>query len=166
MLIGYRGTGKSVVGEALGKHLDWPVVSTDAEIVRRAGCSIPEIVAQHGWERFREIEEEVVKDLAKSRGAVIDCGGGVVTRPVNIERLKANGKVVWLRAPVAVIAQRIAGDGERPPLTGGSDSVAEIAAVLREREPLYQAAADLEVESLADSPERLAKYIADSLEIP
>ena len=56
VLIGYRGTGKSTIGKVLAARLGWPLVSTDAEIVRREGRSVPEIVAQHGWEYFRDFE--------------------------------------------------------------------------------------------------------------
>ena len=166
VLIGYRGTGKSAVGEALGALLGRPVLGTDAEIVRRAGCTIPEIVAQHGWEHFRDLEEAVVADLARSTEAIIDCGGGIVTRPANVDALRETGKVVWLRAPVAVIAGRIAEDDQRPSLTGDTDFVTEIAGVLREREPLYAAACDIELDTGGADPGQLAKEIARLLEIP
>jgi len=165
VLIGYRGTGKSAVGEALAASTRRPLVSTDAEIVRRAGCTIPEIVAQFGWEHFRDIEEAVVKDLAGSNGVVIDCGGGVVTRPINIERLRESGKVVWLRAPIEVIAARLEGDDQRPALTGEADFIAEIGTVLAEREPLYEAAADFSVDTAEGSPAAIANFIAQQLEI-
>ena len=59
VLIGYRGTGKSTVGKVLAAKLGRGIVSTDQEIVRRAGRTIPEIVAEHGWEYFRDLESEV-----------------------------------------------------------------------------------------------------------
>ena len=165
VLIGYRGTGKSAVAEALGQQMGRPVVSTDAEIVRREKRSIPEIVAEHGWEHFREVEEAVVAEVAQSEDAIIDCGGGVVTRPANVTNLRAHGTVVWLSAPVPVIAARIASDDQRPSLTGEADFVAEIAAVLEERAPLYRAAADIEVDTSTGSPEEIAKIIAQRIEI-
>jgi len=165
VLIGYRGTGKSAVGEALADRTGMPLVSTDAEIIRRAGSSIPEIVARFGWEHFRDIEEAVVADLAQSSGAIIDCGGGVVTRPVNIERLRETGKVVWLKAPVEVIAARLEGDDQRPSLTGEADFIAEIQGVLAERAPLYEAAADFSVDTAEGRPVQIATTIARLLKI-
>ena len=64
VLIGYRGTGKSTVGRL--SRLAWPetVVSTDAEIVKRAGQPVPDIVAQNGWDYFRDLESDICTELA------------------------------------------------------------------------------------------------------
>lgn len=142
VLIGYRGTGKSSVGKALAARLGRELVSTDSEIVRRAGCSIPEIVAQHGWEYFRDLESDLCRNLADRDQLVIDTGGGAIVRPRNVEMLKRNGRLFWLTASVESIAARIGGDTQRPSLTGTKSFVEEIQDVLRERAPKYQAAAD------------------------
>lgn len=142
VLIGYRGTGKSTVGRALATKLGRAVVSTDQEIIRRAGRTIPEIVAGHGWEYFRDLESEVCKDLAGQNNLVIDTGGGAILRKRNVEVLKQNGLLFWLTASVGTIASRIGGDTQRPSLTGTKSFVEEIEHVLSERTPSYQAAAD------------------------
>jgi len=72
VLIGYRGTGKSTVARLLAKKLGMEVVSLDQEIVRHAGRSIPEIVAEHGWPHFRDIESEVTKRVAARDNVIID----------------------------------------------------------------------------------------------
>ncbi len=143
VLIGYRGTGKSSVAKILGARLQRLVVSTDEEIVRRAGRSVPEIVAQHGWDHFRDLESAVCRDVAARDGLVIDTGGGAILRPENVAALKAGGKLFWLTAEVATIAARIGGDTQRPSLTGTKSFVEEIADVLDERRPQYAAAADV-----------------------
>jgi shikimate kinase len=142
VLIGYRGTGKSAVGKALAAKLGREVVSTDKEIVRRAGRSIPEIVAAHGWEYFRDLESEVCRDLAGQNNLVIDTGGGAILRQQNVDRLKQNGSLFWLTASVETIVSRIGRDTQRPSLTGTKSFVDEIQEVLHERIPRYQAAAD------------------------
>ena len=81
VLIGYRGTGKSTVGKVLAARLGWPLVSTDVEIVRRAGRSVPEIVTQHGWEHFRDLESTVCRDFAAQDKLIIDTGGGAIWCP-------------------------------------------------------------------------------------
>ena len=88
VLIGYRGTGKSAVSRVLAKRLRRELVSTDAEIVKRAGQAIPKIVEQHGWEHFRELESAVCRDLAEKDNLIIDTGGGAILRPQNVEVLK------------------------------------------------------------------------------
>lgn len=142
VLIGYRGTGKSTVGKVLSSRLGWRVISTDAEIVRRAGKSIPDIVAEKGWDHFRDLESEVCRDLAGQDKTVIDTGGGAILRPMNVERLKMKGTLFWLTASVDTIAKRIGGDTQRPSLTGTQSFIEEIQDVLQERIPTYQAAAD------------------------
>ena len=142
VLIGYRGAGKSAVGRRLAARLGRTLVSTDAEIVKRAHRSIPEIVAQKGWEYFRDVESDICRELADHDQLVIDTGGGAVLRTQNIEVLKKNGTVFWLEASVETITKRIGRDTQRPSLTGTKSFVDEIQDVLQERTPKYQAAAD------------------------
>ena len=142
VLIGYRGTGKSTVGRLLAARWGREFVSTDTEIVKRAHRTIPEIVAQNGWEYFRDLESDICKELAARDQLVIDTGGGAILRAQNVEALKKTGTVFWLTASVETIAKRIGGDNQRPSLTGTKSFVDEIQDVLRERMPKYQAAAD------------------------
>jgi shikimate kinase len=142
VLIGYRGTGKSTVARLLASRLGRELVSTDAEIVKRAQSTIPEIVAQEGWEHFRDLESEICREVAGRDQLVIDTGGGAVLRAQNTEALKKNGTVFWLTASVETMAKRIGADDQRPSLTGTKSFVEEIQDVLRERMPIYQAAAD------------------------
>lgn len=142
VLIGYRGTGKSTVAKELGARLRRSVVSTDAEVVARAGRSIPEIVQEKGWEYFRDLETEVCRDVGCREGLIVDTGGGAILRPQNVDVLKVHGTLFWLTADVATIARRIGGDTQRPSLTGTKSFVEEIEGVLVERIPKYRAAAD------------------------
>ena len=142
VLIGYRGTGKTTVGRLLAARLEREFVSTDAEIVKRAQRTIPEIVAQQGWDYFRDLESDICIELASRDQLVIDTGGGAILRTQNIEALKKDGTLFWLTASVETIAQRIGGDNQRPSLTGTKSFVDEVQDVLRERTPKYRAAAD------------------------
>ncbi|TKB93894.1 MAG: shikimate kinase [Nitrospira sp.] len=142
VLIGYRGAGKSAVGRRLATRLGRTLVSTDAEIVKRAHRSIPEIVAQNGWEYFRDVESDICRELADRDQLVIDTGGGAILRTQNVEVLKKNGTVFWLEASVETITKRIGRGTQRPSLTGTKSFVDEIQDVLQERTPKYQAAAD------------------------
>jgi shikimate kinase len=110
--------------------------------VKRAHRTIPEIVAQEGWEYFRDVESDICRELANRDQLVIDTGGGAILRAQNVEVLKRNGTVFWLEASVRTIAKRIGRDTQRPSLTGTKSFVDEIQDVLRERTPKYQAAAD------------------------
>ena len=145
ILVGYRGTGKSSVARLVARSLGYEVVNLDAEIVEKAGQAIPEIVADRGWEGFRDLEEEVCREAAGGDGRVLDCGGGVVERDANVGLLRSAGKVFWLTATPESIVARIAGDDQRPSLTGTKSFTEEVAEVLERRTPLYRKLAHVEV---------------------
>jgi shikimate kinase len=164
VLIGYRGTGKSTVGKMVAARLGRQMVSTDKEIVRRAGSPIPEIVAAHGWEYFRDLESAVCQDLAGRDNLVIDTGGGAILRQQNVDVFKQSGLLIWLTASVETIAARIGSDTQRPSLTGTKSHVEEIRDVLSERMPKYQAAADMTLATDGRSIEELTTAILQHLQ--
>ena len=166
VLIGYRGTGKSTVGKLLAARLGLQLISTDQEIIRRAGASIPEIVAAHGWEYFRDLESTVCRELAGRENLVIDTGGGAILRQQNVDVLKRKGRLIWLTASVETIAARIGDDTQRPSLSGNKSHVEEIRDVLTERVPKYQAAADLVIPTDGRSIGELVALIVNSLSPP
>ncbi|HNR13212.1 MAG TPA: shikimate kinase [Thermodesulfobacteriota bacterium] len=159
VLIGYRGTGKSTVADLLAHKLQRNVVHMDREIVARTGASIPDIVAAYGWEHFRDIESELVQELARRNDFIIDAGGGVVVRQSNIQLLRNTGRLFWLKARPETIAERIRNDTERPSLSGVKTFLEEIEDILTERTPLYQQAADYELDTDRASPEEIAEEI-------
>ncbi len=161
VLIGYRGTGKSAVGELLALRLKMPCIGMDAEIVKRAGMSIPEIVEKYGWQKFRDMESEEARELAGLDNIIVDTGGGVVERPENIEALKTNSIIIWLKASVDTIVSRIQGDTERPALTAGKTFTEEIAEVLEQRIPKYKSAAQYEIDTDESTPEQVADRIIE-----
>ena len=161
VLIGYRGTGKSAVGELLALRLKMPCIGMDAEIVKRAGMSIPEIVEKYGWQKFRDMESEEARELAGLDNIIVDTGGGVVERPENIEALKTNSIIIWLKASVDTIVSRIQEDTERPALTAGKTFTEEIAEVLEQRIPKYKSAAQYEIDTDESTPEQVADRIIE-----
>ena len=161
VLIGYRGTGKSVVGKLVAEALRMQCISMDGRIVERAGMSIPDIVENQGWSAFRDMESEIARELAKADNIIIDSGGGVIERPENIDTLRVNSRIVWLKASVGVIVSRIQGDTERPSLTGGKSFTEEVAEVLERRTPKYKNAAHYEIDTDHLTPEQVADRIIE-----
>lgn len=159
ILIGYRGAGKSSVGRLLAERLGWDLISTDAEIVRKAGLPIPDIVQRFGWDHFRNLESAVCRELAEKDHLIIDTGGGAILRPENVDSLKATGSLVWLTVEVRTIIERIGGDTQRPSLTGAKSFTDEVEEVLRERQPKYQAAAD----HIVATDEKSLAEVADTI---
>ena len=162
VLTGFRATGKSVVGRQLANLLGYGFVDTDEEIVRRQGCSIADLVREQGWDRFRELEREMLIDSRALHHTVLATGGGAICHTPQWRELRNNSLVIWLRAEVTTIRQRLRGDtgtiGQRPALEG--DSVQEeVQQVLAQREPLYRAGSDLVIETGGSSPGQLAELI-------
>jgi shikimate kinase len=164
VLIGYRGTGKSAVGQILAERLGRTLVNMDAEIVKQAGSSIPELVKAAGWEHFRDLETSEARKLAGLDNLVIDCGGGVIEREENIAILQQNARVFWLKADVATIVKRIEGDTQRPSLTSGKTFTEEVAEVLDRRTPKYRSAAHCEIDTDSATPAQIADTIIAQLD--
>ncbi|MFH2012841.1 MAG: shikimate kinase [Pseudomonadota bacterium] len=161
VLIGYRGAGKSVVGKLVAERLRMKCIAMDAKIVQKAGMSIPDIVENYGWMKFRNIESEVARDLAELDNIIIDTGGGIIERPENIEVLQVNSRIFWLKASVGTIVSRIQGDTERPSLTGGKSFTEEVAEVLERRTPKYKSSAQYEIDTDQLTPEQVAESIIE-----
>ncbi|WP_298039546.1 shikimate kinase [uncultured Desulfuromonas sp.] len=159
VLIGYRGTGKSAAGHLVAARLGMPCIGLDAEIVKKAGMSIPEIVELKGWTAFRDIESERVREFAGRDNVVIDAGGGIIERPENTEALQGSSRIFWLKASVETIVARIEGDTERPSLTAGKTFTEEVTEVLERRTPLYEAAAQHAIDTDGLTPEQVADRI-------
>jgi len=148
VLIGFMGCGKTTVGRKLQDLLGYPFLDTDQLIEARTGKTIPEIFARDGEAAFRDLETRVLDELAAQTTArqIIATGGGIVIRPANRELLRNLGCVVWLRAPVATILQRVSRNHDRP-LLQTADQRASVETLLAERMPLYQATSHLEIET-------------------
>jgi shikimate kinase len=162
VLIGYRGTGKSEVGQILARRLGMQYIGMDAAIVARAGMPIPEIVEKFGWPHFRDLESAEARELMGQDKLIIDTGGGVIERPENIEVLQKNARIFWLKAAVATIVARIGGGTERPALTAGKTFTEEVAEVLERRTPLYAGAAHHAIDTDELTPEQVADRIIEA----
>ena len=148
VLIGMPGSGKSCIGDALGKLTGRTVIDLDAEIVKKAGKPIPAIFADAGEDGFRQIESEVVREQSANRGVILVTGGGVVTRAENEAPLRSNG---WI-CQICRATESLSREGR--PLSIGAD-LAQMEAV---RMPLYRKFADTAIENNR-TPETAAKEI-------
>jgi len=168
VLIGYRATGKTSVGARLARILDRPFVDLDQVLVQEAGRSIAEIVARGGWEDFRRREKALVARLGARKGQVLATGGGAVLDPENVRVLRETGVIIWLTATPGVIQARLTQDQprdqSRPSLTGG-DTIREVEEVLRVRQPMYQAAAQVIIDTTGLSLPQVVEQVLAALKI-
>jgi shikimate kinase len=165
-LIGYRGSGKSTVARELAERLGFDWIDADDEIERRAGKSISEIFRDDGEPAFRALESDVVADLCELRHHVVALGGGAVMSEVNRTAIRLAGLVIWLKASVAALAERMAADtstqSRRPNLTQAG-GLSEIEVMLATREPIYRSCAAYEIDTEGKSPEAIVDEIVRCL---
>ena len=167
-LIGYRCTGKTTVGMALANCLSWSFVDTDQVVVETSGMSIARLVAENGWPFFRNQEHEALKGACAGNNRVVATGGGIVIDARNHRAMAHSGSVVWLTASHEIIRDRMLGDNatiaNRPSLTG-QGLLEEIETVLTERRPLYEAAADLVIDTDQATVEEIGNQIIRELKL-
>jgi shikimate kinase len=140
-LVGLPGSGKSTLGRQLARRLDKTFVDADHELERALGVTIATIFEIEGEAGFRDREEAALAALVARTDIVLATGGGVVIRPANRERLRANGTVVYLHAEPAMAWQRV-GKSLHRPLLNTPDKLARLELLYRERDPLYREVAE------------------------
>lgn len=146
ILIGFMGTGKSTVGQALAKALGYPHLDSDDLIISQTGKSIPQIFADSGEDFFRDLETETLLNLREKSHHIISTGGGIITRPENRALLRELGYVVWLRASPREILKRTSRNKNRP-LLQTKNPLETITNLLDQRLPNYQNTAHLKIET-------------------
>ena len=149
VLLGYRGCGKTSVGRLVAAATGRDFFDVDAVVVERfGGRPIRQVWDDEGEAAFRAVEARVTAELVGGTGRVVGLGGGTLMFPEARRAVEGatDTRRVYLYAPAAVLAARIAGDPAsaeaRPNLTALGGGVAEVEAVLAERDPVYRAVAD------------------------
>jgi shikimate kinase len=155
VLLGYMCSGKSTVGEALARRLEWKYLDFDVEIEHREGRTVKEVVADGGDDALRNWEAELTREVAGVRGAVLAPGGGWVTRPELLEALGPGTLAVWLQVSVRETVRRLREDTVDRPFRDHPEPEKMIAEMLEERIPLYRQA-QLAVPAEGRSPEDIA----------
>jgi len=163
-LVGMPGCGKSTVGRHLARQLGLRFVDSDSEIEHRIGMPIRDYFAAHGEAAFREVEAEVIAQLAEQGGIVLATGGGAVLRPSNRDALHAHMHVFYLRATPEDLHRRLRNDTHRP-LLQVADPLRKLRELYRERDPLYRRTAHFVVESVRPSVPALTGMVLMQLEL-
>lgn len=159
VFIGFMGSGKSTVGRELAKRLGMDFLDTDAYIEKCAGKSISNIFAEDGEEAFRKLETEVLEQLRDTMtNTVFSTGGGMPLRKENARLLKEIGKVYYLMAANSVIYDRVKDNTQRP-LLQGKNPFGRICELMKQRRPLYEAAADVWIDTNSNDLEEVIENI-------
>ncbi len=157
-LVGPMGVGKTTIGSHLARKLKYDFVDSDTEIEKRTGASISLIFDIEGEEGFRKREAQMIEKLTNSRHIVLSTGGGSVLDEVSRQNLRSRGYVVYLKASVDILYQRLKKSRNRP-LMETENKLKVIEDLLAEREPLYQAVADITITTDGRSAQDVAREI-------
>lgn len=162
VLTGFMGTGKTSVGRELGRRLGYPFIDTDNLIEKREGMPVSLIFKEKGEDYFRQLECETVAAVSEENNVVIATGGGVIKNKINVNNLRRNGIIVWLKADPEIIIKRVMLEGGKRPLLEVEEPLNEIKKLLAEREPLYTQA-DVSVNTNYITPGEAAEEITEML---
>jgi shikimate kinase len=165
---GLLASGKTVVARRLARRLGKKLVELDTLIEQRASKTVARIFAEDGETAFREWEIALVKEVATGRDQVIATGGGVVLNKINIDRLRQGSIIVYLEALPPAILRRTQSSATVRPLLAGEDKATTIEKMLLLRQPYYDQAADIRldtslmtVDAVADQIVKLLKQYED-----
>jgi shikimate kinase len=158
------GGGKSTIGRHLAKRLNWKFVDSDSVIEKRIGGSIRSFFEREGEDRFRDLEQEVIAELAGASLSVLATGGGAVLRQVNREVLRQNFAVVYLRSSAEDLFRRLKHDTKRP-LLQVIDPMGRLRELHLVRDPLYLETAHYCIETGRPSVPTLVNMILMQLEL-
>jgi XRE family aerobic/anaerobic benzoate catabolism transcriptional regulator len=137
-LIGLRGAGKTTIGKKAALRLKATFIELDREVERAAGMSLSDLFAIHGEDYYRRLELRVLREVLNKRGkCVIAAGGGIVTEPESWQLLSSHCTVIWLEAKPEDHWNRVVAQGDRRPMQGKPQAMAELRSLLKTRAPLY-----------------------------
>ncbi|MCQ2197571.1 MAG: shikimate kinase [Bacteroidaceae bacterium] len=159
ILIGYMGAGKTTVGRQLALNMGVQFYDLDWYIEMRYHTRVADIFAEKGEAGFREIERNMLHEVAEFENVVLSCGGGTPCFFDNMDYMNSLAETVYLKATPEVLAQHLRmGKVERPLIKGKSDE--ELLTFIREslekREPFYNQAKHIIDVSLLDNYDKIA----------
>lgn len=164
VLVGLPGSGKSSVGRRLAQRLDLPFFDSDVVIEQRLGCAIRDHFEREGEASFRDVEQQVIAELASIPRGVVATGGGAVLREANRRVLRAGAHVIYLRSSPEDLFRRLRHDVKRP-LLQVDDPLGRLRDLHGQRDPLYLETAHTIVDTGRPSLVTLVNTIVMQLEL-
>jgi shikimate kinase len=168
ILVGYMGSGKTTVGKALARELGLQFYDLDWYIENRRRKTVPQIFAERGEAGFREIERNMLHEVAEFENIVLSCGGGTPCFFDNMDYLNQQGSVIWLKADAEVLYKHLLmGKTERPLLKGKSpeELITFIREQLAQREPFYSKARHVLDVNLMDTYDKINISVTKAKEL-
>jgi XRE family transcriptional regulator, aerobic/anaerobic benzoate catabolism transcriptional regulator len=150
-LIGLRGAGKSTLGEAVAKRLNFPFFEMSKEVERAYGGAIGVLIEMNGQAALRRYEAEVLEAICRDHvAAVIAAPGAIVADGALYESLLYSAHSIWLQAAPEDHMSRVVTQGDLRPMGRGRGAMDDLKAILASRAPDY-ARADAKLDTSAES---------------
>ena len=156
------GAGQTTIGKALSKRLGLMFYDLDWYIESRMHKTIAQIFADDGEEGFREIEYNMLHEVAEFENVIVSCGGGTPCLFDNRDYLNAQGETIYLQAAPEVLAKHLKmGKVVRPLIVGKTDEelLAYISESLEKREPYYSRAKHILNVDLLNTVEKVEESV-------
>lgn len=158
------GAGKTTVGNALSKLTGLPFYDLDWYIETRMRRTVAELFAERGEEAFRQIEHNMLHEVAEFENVIISCGGGTPCFHCNMDYMNKQGETVYLKASSDVLYRHILMTRTPRPLLMGKTQAeikAFIEAQIAIREPVYMKAKHIFDIDLLDTRQKIIDSAAD-----
>ena len=159
-MTGMMGAGKSTVGQSLANLLNMTFVDLDEDISNHACMNIPDIFSQYGESHFRNLEFEALERMCLAKNSIISLGGGALCSQKSWDIVPEQGHVVWLRASMETLMNRLKEDTMRPLL--GQNTQETLISLLEQRSAWYSKA-QYHVETDEKSPGQISQEIASRI---
>lgn len=160
-LLGFMGSGKSSMGQAIANELGLRFIDLDKAIESKFGKDIPSIFATDGENHFRDLEKQTLNELLDQDDYVMACGGGTPCFFDNMDKMNEAGVTIYLKLSTDTLAERLATETEQRPLLQGKQGHELWTFVhenLTEREPDY-IRAKYKVKAKDLKPSELVEFI-------
>lgn len=163
IIIGYMGAGKTTVGKALAKELGIMFYDLDWYIETRMHKTVKQIFDESGEDGFRQIEHNMLHEVAEFENIVLSCGGGTPCFFDNMDYMNQLGETVYLKAsPETLYAHLKMGKGVRPLLLNKTSEEVQvfIREQLQKREPFYEKAKHIFDVNVMDNFDKINETVA------
>ncbi|NEU29631.1 shikimate kinase [bacterium LRH843] len=158
-ITGFMGSGKTTIGQAIGRKFNYQVVDIDQWIEEKEQRIIKDIFQTQGETYFRELETEALQTISGDR-LIVTTGGGIVVNECNRQIMSEQGTVIYLKCEMEELFRRLEGDTSRPNFHGHDKK--QVEQLFHKRQAYYEQA-DITIDTTNKSVIQICNELKDVL---
>jgi shikimate kinase len=143
ILIGFFCAGKTTIGKKCASLLNLPFFDADHVLEEKEKKKVGRLYSELKEDKFRVLENDILKNSIPKSKIVLSTGGGVVCREDNLLLLKERGTIIYLKAAFSTLLPRVL--QRNFPMFAQREEHLEL--VAEKRFPIYEKWADCIVET-------------------